>query len=163
MSETPTHTSAEPAKLLPAYIGKWQGTTKTWFEPGVIADESPWHGEIVAILGERFLEYSYTGSIQDTPFQGKALIGPDPVSSGSNTIEMAWIDSFHQGGAIMACKGEITTSGFSVLGSFSAGDEVWGWRTEYELIDANHLTIRAYNISPDGVEHLGIETVYTRS
>jgi hypothetical protein len=155
--------NAEPAKRLLAYIGKWQGTTKTWFEPGVFADESFWQGEIIAILGDRFLEYSYTGSLQDTQFQGKALIGPDPVSSGSNTIEMAWIDSFHQSGAIMYCQGEITPSGFSVLGSYSAGVELWGWRTEFELIDTNHLTVRAYNISPDGAEHLGIETVYSRS
>ncbi|MFN2502534.1 MAG: DUF1579 family protein [Pyrinomonadaceae bacterium] len=27
-------------------VGEWSGATKTWFEPGVLADESPMTGKI---------------------------------------------------------------------------------------------------------------------
>lgn len=160
MSEA-MQTPSDPQALLQAYTGKWAGHTRTWFEPGQLGDESPWQGEITAILGGRYLQYEYTGSMQGESFEGKALIGYNGMS---DQCEMAWIDSFHQSTGIMHCKGQLTPGRMNLLGSYRAFDNSadWGWRTEFTLVDADHLTIRAYNIAPDGSESLGIETVYTR-
>ena len=64
----------------------------------------------------------------------------------------------------MYCKGHRTSVGFTLWGHyrFAAESAEWGWRTDFNLLDANHLMIRAYNVTPDGTESLGIETVYTR-
>ncbi len=31
-------------------VGKWEGTSRTWFEPGELADESPIRGTIRTVL-----------------------------------------------------------------------------------------------------------------
>ncbi len=161
MNEIATPTGIDPQAKLLAFVGQWEGITQTWFEPGNLGDESPWQGKIYAILGDRYVQYDYNGTMQGDSFEGKAMIG---YNSMTKQFEMAWIDSFHQSTGIMHCKGHETATGIAVLGSYRASDngEDWGWRTEFDLVDADHLTIRAYNIMPDGIESLGIETVYMR-
>ena len=54
---------------------------------------------------------------------------------------------------------------FSVRGDYDVGVQQprWGWRTEYALVDDNHLRVTAYNITADGLEYLAVETLYARA
>ena len=63
--------------------------------------------------------------------------------------EASWVDTFHNNTAIMFCTGNAKEKGFFVLGSYPDpdGGPDWGWRTEVELVDPDHLTITAYNIT----------------
>ncbi|MGB2913327.1 MAG: DUF1579 family protein, partial [Pyrinomonadaceae bacterium] len=81
-----------PHANLAKFAGEWTGTTKTWFEPDVVADESPMSGTIKVILGGRFLMHEYSGSLQGKPFEGVAIFGFDIAT---NKFQMAWVDSFH--------------------------------------------------------------------
>ena len=160
-SESTTPATRDPLAILQSFAGQWEGSTKTWFEPGNLGDESPWQGKIESILGNRYLQYSYVGSMQGEGFEGIALVGYNGMTE---QFEMVWIDSFHQSTGIMHCKGHETAAGITLLGSYRAFDnsDDWGWRTDFDLLDANHLTIRAYNIDPEGNKSLALETVYTR-
>jgi hypothetical protein len=143
-------------------VGTWEGTTRTWFEPDKLADESPWRGTIRAVLGGRFVVHEYEGSMQGKPLSGVAIYGYhlDP-----DRYEMAWIDSFHNGTGIMSSRGKNEGRGYSVQGSYEAPEgPPWGWRTEIQLPEPDRLVITHYNIPPPSVgpEAKAVETVYRR-
>ncbi|MBO9615447.1 MAG: DUF1579 domain-containing protein [Dyadobacter sp.] len=163
MSKSKFETSLESGvhHQLLTLTGNWQGTTKTWFEPNVLADESEMKGTIKAILGGRFLLHEYQGSLNGKSFDGVAIFGFDIAN---NNAQCAWVDSFHMGTGMMLSNGTPTENGFSVLGQYSVPEypNPWNWRTTAELTDPDTLIITAYNISPEGQEDKATETIYKR-
>ena len=149
-----------PHANLARFAGEWTGTTKTWFEPDVVADESPMTGTIKVILGGRFLMHEYSGSLQGKPFEGVAIFGFDIAT---NKFQMAWVDSFHMSSGIMFSEGDAGEK-FSAFGTYFTGPNTprWGWRTELEMIDEDNIVITAYNVEPDSADQIATETRYTR-
>jgi hypothetical protein len=153
--------SGSPHHLLSQMAGSWTGTSRLWFEPDQMADESPVVGTIQLILSGRFALYLYQGSAQGELQHGLFTFG---YNTTLDRYEASWVDSFHNNTAIMFCTGNATDNGFFVLGGFPDpnGGPDWGWRTEVELVDVDHLLITAYNISPEGDEAKATEARLTR-
>jgi hypothetical protein len=149
-------------KELKELEGKWKGTAKTWFEPDVLADESPVEGSIRSILGGRFIIHEYTGSIEGKTLEGIAIYGYDCLTG---RFQSAWIDSFHMGTAIMFSESVTSRDNLDITGFYNTnelGTEKWGWRSELEL-KGDKLVLTAYNITPDGQEAKATEIIYERA
>jgi len=143
--------------------GNWEGTTKVWFEPDKVADESAVKGSMRTVLGGRFVLHEYTGSFGGNALEGLALYG---YHQALRQFQAAWVDSFHNGTAIMYSEGSRGADSLNVLGGYTyVAEQVemrWGWRTEIQLISDDEVRITAFNISPEGEEAKATETNYRR-
>ena len=145
--------------LLGRMAGAWAGEAKTWFEPGVLADTSPFEGKARTVLDGRFLHLEYRARLQGESLEGLMILGCD---LGAAEWTMSWIDTFHDGTATMVSRGaaEPARAGlFEVLGSYRdpGGGPDWGWRTRIDLPAADRLEIRHWNIPPGGEAALAVE------
>ena len=153
--------TGSPHHLFAKLAGSWTGISRLWLEPEKLTDESPVVGTIQLILNGRFALYLYQGSIDGEPQHGMFTFG---YNTTKDRYETSWVDSWHNNTAIIFCTGNATENGFQVLGSYPdpSGGPDWGWRTEVALVDADHLLITAYNISPEGGEAKATEAILTR-
>lgn len=144
-------------------VGEWEGTTKTWFDPAKLEDESPINGTMRLILDGRFIMHEYQSSFAGKPLTGMAIYG---YNLDLQKFQCAWIDSFHNGSAIMFSQGDKDDANIKVLGSYAYitpdTEQHWGWRTHIEMISDAEMVITAFNISPEGEESKATETVYKK-
>jgi hypothetical protein len=153
--------SGSPHHFLSQLAGGWAGTSKLWGEPDTLTSEAPLVGNIQLILDGRFALFLYQSASAGESQHGMFAFG---YNTTLDCYEASWVDSFHNNTAIMFCRGNAIENGFSVLGSYPdpTGGPDWGWRTEVELVDNDHLVITAYNISPEGGEAKATEARLTR-
>jgi hypothetical protein len=155
------YTPDEEHQRLHRLCGPWSGQARTCFSPGEPWLEAPWSGRIEPLLGGRFVRFSYQSSLQGEPLAGEMLIAWE---SSERLWRTSWIDSFHTGTAILVSEGPPATGAITVKGTYFAGvPQKWGWRTEIDDAVEGSLSIRMYNITPDGQEMLGVEIKLERS
>ena len=158
-SPPPSSPAPELQPLL-ALAGYYTGTTRLWIDPSPSAppEESIAELRVESVLGGRWVRLHEHGTATGVPHAGELLFA---VNRDAGQLEAAWVDTFHTGGFILWSTGPLGAGGLlAVTGSYAAGSERWGWRTEIDCTDG--LVTRSFNITPSGEESPAIETRWTR-
>jgi hypothetical protein len=148
-------------KALEGFAGSWVVKAKTWMVPGAPPAESEGSAEQKMILGGRYLEQRYEGTMMGGPFSG---IGTTGFDNYKKKFVSTWVDSMGTG--IMTMSGTFDKAG-KVITSWGTMDDPAEKRTmkvksAVTLVDADHHTYESWHAAPDGKMIKDLEIHYTR-
>lgn len=150
----------ETGAVLQELIGRWRGTVSSWLRPEAAPLTGEISGSFSSLLDGGSVLYEYTSTIGEHRSDGIAIIGKD-VSDG--LIRMAWVDTFHTNSDVMVLTQDAKGDVLSFIGSYTAGEETWGWRVGFGPVRNNELLlIEHFNILPGGQEARAVEIKYQR-
>lgn len=146
---------------LSGLVGAWKGTSRLhvpWMAEKLKESEST--ASVHSKMNGQFLYIEYKWMFDGEPQEGLLIIGCDPKS---DAVQAVWTDSWHSKNVLMLCNGNrIEEGGITVTGHYSVPDNPdWGWRSEI-IPKANSFRYAMYNVSPDGVEEIAVETEFVR-
>lgn len=136
--------------------GRWRGSWRTWVEPDELYGESAIGASVEPQFGGKSAVLRYEAQL-DGDVEGFALMG-----GTQDGAFVAWIDTWHTSGLVMASHGPALPDCIEVATTYRAEGEEWRWSSEYGLDEAGRLVIRHFNEGPNLARYLGVETVMER-
>lgn len=150
----------EPHKLFASLAGSWKTETKEWMEPGKPPVESTGIAEMEMLLGGRFLQQKFSGSMMGKPYSG---IG---ISAYDNILERyvsTWMDTMSTG--IFMMEGTASADGRTITLKGQHAEPGGGYMTHraiWKIVDNNTQTFVMYGAHHGGEEMKMMEITYTR-
>lgn len=149
-----------PLAALFARLGALHGEGLLVLSPHAADERAPASLHLSGALGDRLLRIEHRWQRPDgRPCQGELTVG---VSEGEGLLLGAWIDSFHNGSAVMALSGPIPEAGPLVLsGSFFAAPGLprWGWQVSLAPHGEDGVALRMFVVPPDEAPALAVELI----
>lgn len=147
-------------KKLEAYVGTWDTTAKMWMEPGATPQESTGTAENSMILGGRYLQQKFEGTMMGQPFSGIGYTGYDLYKK---RYLSTWMDTM--GTSIMSMTGNPDASGKMVM-TGSMDDPMTGKKMNFKEVmtevDSDHQTFEMWATGPNGKMFKTLEIHYMR-
>jgi hypothetical protein len=147
-------------KKLEAMVGTWDTTAKMWMDPSAPPQESKGVAENKMVLGGRFLEQNFEGTMMNQPFTGKGYTGYDLYKK---QYVSTWMDSM--GTMIMSATGNTDSSGKMTM-TGSMDDYMTGKKMDFKetmtMVDNDHQMFEMWMTGPDGKMFKTLEIQYTR-
>ncbi len=121
-----------PHEMMKKCEGTWKATVKTWQGPGdpVISEGS---ADFKMILGGRFLEQRFTGSMMNQPYEGYGLSGYDNTKKAYTSL---WVDNMN-------------TSTMMSSGSYDEAKKTLTFKSTMPGPDGKPMSMRMTNVMPD--------------
>ncbi|MFL9843644.1 DUF1579 domain-containing protein [Flavobacterium rhizosphaerae] len=140
--------------------GSWDAKMKLFTSPDAAPQEYTANVEINMIMGGRYQESRYKGTIMGMPFEGRSILAFD---NASKEFKSTWIDNMGTG--LLVSKGKLDINNKRFVFEGQSTDPVDGktitTREIYTLVDENTRKIEMFD-TKDGKEHKSMEIVLTR-
>lgn len=151
----------EQHKQMARLVGEWESSVKIWMDPAAPPMESTGTCVNKAIMGGRYIEGDFTGTMMNMPFEGKMIWAYNKVSG---KYESTWIDnfgtaiSFSDDGAYDPAKRAYT----STLTMWDPGMGKMSAHQVVTVVDDNTHKMEMFAPGPDGKQMKMMEVTYTR-
>ncbi len=154
-------TPGAPHKALEMTAGSWDVKTKMWMAPGAPPQETAGTSENKMILGGRFLEQRYEGTMMGQPFSGIGTVGFDNYKK---KFVSTWVDSMGTGITSMTGTADKTGKVITSWGTMDdpAEKRTMKAKTVVTIVDADHHTYESWHALRDGKMTKDLEIHYTR-
>ncbi len=154
-------TPGEAHKKLDVLVGTWNAKNSMWMDPTKPPQVSEGVGENKWILGGRFLEQRFEGTMMNMPFSGIGYTGYDNYKK---RYVGTWMDT--AGTAMMNSSGTFDATGkvlrtTSRMDDFTTG-KVVTIRSTLAIVSKDEVRMEMFGPGPDGKEFKMMQIVYTR-
>jgi Protein of unknown function (DUF1579) len=122
-------------KLLETYVGKWETTSKMWMAPGGEPMEAKGKLETKSILGGRFVESNFTGTMMGMPWEAKSFTGYDNFRKHYQTL---WMDNM--GTTMTLLNGKASPDGKTVTYSGTMDEPATGEKDKPFTVTDKHIS-----------------------
>jgi len=147
-------------KMLDGMVGTWNTKATMWMVPGADPVAGDGMTENKWVMGGRYVEQHFKGSMMGMPFEGIGYTGYDNVKK---QYFGTWMDNMGTG--IMMSTGKVNADGtMSFTGTYP--DPMTGKDQTIEekirVIDNDHTVFEMWGPGPDGKMFKTMEIAYTR-
>lgn len=154
-------TPGEPHARLAKLAGSWTTKTKSWMDPAKPPEETTGTCEFKSVLGGRYLEQRFEGTMMGQPFSGIGITGYDNIKK---RYESFWIDS--AGTGMMIMTGTPDPAGKKTIYTGSMLDPLTKKKVAMKsidtLVDDDNIQFDMWASGPDGKMAKVMEMTYTR-
>lgn len=153
-------TPSEAHKLMADEVGSWNCDMTFWTEPNGKPQKSTSVAEIKMILGGRYQEAVYKGTMMGQPFEGKATLAYNNASEeytstfidNMGTGMMVGMGKYNQAAKSMEFKGEMVNP---------VNGEKTPYREIYTIVDPKTRKMEMFDMK-NGSEYKSMEIVMTK-
>lgn len=150
-------TPSDAHKLMAEEVGTWTCDMTFWYEPNGKPEKATSTANVKMVLGGRYQETDYKGTIMGAPFEGKGTISYNNASKeytntfidNMGTGMMVSTGKFAEGAKTMELKGEVVNP---VTGKKAPYREI------YTIVDATTRKMEMFDIK-NGEEYKSMEII----
>jgi hypothetical protein len=148
-------------KLLASFVGDWDVTVTFWSNPEASGESSSGKSKISWILGDRFLQEQFSGTVGGGEYQGLGIMGYD---NGSRAFKTVWVDSLNTALTTSSGRYQPDTSTFlfesQLYDPLASG--VKTIQSQLQVNSPNSYTFTMTDTSPEGKRFTSLEMRYRR-
>ncbi|RYG40374.1 MAG: DUF1579 domain-containing protein [Chitinophagaceae bacterium] len=154
-------TPGDVHKMMAAETGKWNCEMSFWQGPDSPAEKAKATADIKMVLGGRYQEANYTGTVMGQPFEGKATTG---YNNASGKLFTTFYDNMGTG--MMHAEGTYDPASKKATYEGKMVDPISGkslkYREEYVVVDENTRKTSMFD-TKNGTEYKSMEIVMVRA
>jgi hypothetical protein len=154
-------TPSSAHKMMAKNVGEWTTTMQMWQAPNSEPMKSEGTCKSEMILGGRYMQSKYSGTVMGQPFEG---ISTDGFDNAKQVYINTWVDNMGTG--IMHAEGKYDEATKTVNYVGTMFDPMQNtdvsYRQTMQTIDDNHMVMEMFNITKDNKEYKSLHVEYVK-